>query len=136
MAQTNRPASQRAFPRGDMMSSNVRSTAASAYTMKLLCGTALVSSAMLFSTVANAQNETVTVTGTSIRGTAPVGSNIISVDRTTIEESGTTTISELMSNIPQVSGAGSANVFGSSGQRQETGGGNVVSPGIHSLGTQ
>lgn len=119
------------------MSSKVRSSTASAYTMKLLCCTALVgSAALLVSTAVQAQNEVVTVTGTSIRGTAPVGSNVISVDRAAIEESGATTISELMANIPQVSGAGSANGFGSSGQRQETGGGNVVSPGIHSLGTQ
>ena len=117
-----------------MTSSTARSRANSAYTVKLLASTALVGSAMFAASVAYAQNEVVTVTGTSIRGERPVGANVITVDRTSIEESGATTISELMTNIPQITGA--AGGFGSSGQRNEGGGGAIASPNIHSLGTQ
>jgi iron complex outermembrane receptor protein len=101
---------------------------------RLMLGSALASLALLAGGKAFAQNEQVVVTGTSIRGTAPIGSNIISVDRTSIEESGAVTISELMTNIPQITGASGG--FGSSGQRSEGGGGGFTSPNIHSLGTQ
>ena len=99
-----------------------------------MLGSALAGASIFAGSAALAQNETVTVTGTSIRGTAPIGSNIITVDRQAIEESGATTISELMTNIPQISGASGG--FGSSGQRSEGGGGGFTSPNIHSLGTQ
>ncbi len=46
--------------------------------------------------------EEIVVTGTLIRGTAPVGSNVIGVSQQKIEESGATTSGELLANIPQV----------------------------------
>jgi iron complex outermembrane recepter protein len=48
--------------------------------------------------------EEIVVTGTLIRGAeAPVGSNLIAVDREAIESSGATTTNELLATIPQVS---------------------------------
>ncbi len=117
-----------------MTSSNARPRAISAYTMKLLCGTALAGGALLAAPAAYAQNESIVVTGTSIRGVQPVGAAIINVDRQTIEETAAVTTSELLTNIPQITGA--AGGFGSSGQRNEGGGGAIASPNIHSLGTQ
>lgn len=75
--------------------------------------------------------ETVVVTGTSIRGAAPVGSNLITVDRASIEATGVQTTQELMTYIPAV-----AINFGSSGQVAENSGGNASGPTIHSLGSQ
>ncbi len=106
----------------------------SSLSTRLMLGSALVGGSALLAGAALAQNESITVTGTSIRGTAPVGSNVIAVDRAAIEESGAVTITELMTNIPQITGASGG--FGSSGQRNEGGGGGFSSPNIHSLGTQ
>jgi iron complex outermembrane receptor protein len=98
----------------------------------LLLGTALMSA---LATNASAQNtaatETVVVTGTSIRGAAPTGSNLITVDRANIEATGAQTTQELLTYVPQV------NInFGSSGQAIEGGGGNISGPTLHSLGNQ
>ena len=41
-----------------------------------------------------------TVTGTSIRGLAPVGSNLITVDQQAISDVGAVTISEVLANVP------------------------------------
>ena len=75
--------------------------------------------------------ETVIVTGTAIRGAAPTGSNLITVDRASIEALGVQTVQELLTDVPQV------NInFGSAGQAPEGGGGNISGPTIHSLGNQ
>jgi iron complex outermembrane recepter protein len=47
--------------------------------------------------------EQVVVTGTSIRGTAPVGSDLITVDQQAIQSSGALSIYELTKTIPEVS---------------------------------
>ena len=47
--------------------------------------------------------EEIVVTGTLLRGTAPVGSNVISVDQRQAEAQGVTTTDELLTTIPQVS---------------------------------
>ena len=55
--------------------------------------------------------ETVTVTGTNIRGAAPVGEPVIAIDRSAIENSSAVTVQQLLqTSAPQVNG------FGSSGQ--------------------
>ncbi len=112
-------------------SSDIRPVRMSA---RLMLGTALVGTAALLATAAQAQNENIVVTGTSIRGVQPVGAAIINVDRQTIDETAAVTTSELLTNIPQITGASGG--FGSSGQRNEGGGGAISSPNIHSLGTQ
>ena len=69
--------------------------------------------------------ETVTVTGTSIRGAQPTGSNLITLDRTTIESTGAQTVQQLLTTIPSVSG------FGSSPQGNQ---GVPAAIGIHGVG--
>src|SRR5438094_9685700 len=72
---------------------------------KLMCGSALAATAMFCATVAQAQNsntaiEEVVVTGTSIRGVAPVGSNLITIDQAAIEATGAQNIQQLLSSTP------------------------------------
>lgn len=47
----------------------------------------------------------IVVTGTSIRGVAPVGGNVVTVDAEAIEASGASSASEVLGLIPQVGGA-------------------------------
>jgi iron complex outermembrane receptor protein len=72
--------------------------------------------------------ETVVVTGTSIRGAAPVGSNVIAIGRTDIEATGAITMQELTSTIPAISG------FGTSSKPSEGIVGIESQPTIHNLG--
>src|SRR5690349_8821669 len=69
--------------------------------------------------------ETVLVTGTSIRGSVPVGSNMVSVGQDTIEKTAALNLSSLVNTVPSISTAGSLaqgeNVF------------SYYSPQIHSL---
>jgi iron complex outermembrane receptor protein len=98
---------------------------------RLMLGTAL--SGVMFAG-AMAQNassdvETVVSTGTSIRGVAPTGTNLITVDRAAIESTGAQTTQQLLSNTPQI------NTFGGSGQggsNSDFSGG--FAPAIHSIG--
>ena len=60
---------------------------------------------------ANAQNaipdvETVTVTGTSIRGAAPVGSNVITVDQEAMRTSGAVNAEQLLNTVTAISTSG------------------------------
>src|ERR1043166_7165487 len=71
--------------------------------------------------------ETVVVTGTSIRGAAPTGSNLLTADRAVIVDTGAKSVQELLTNVPQINVG-----FGSAGQAAEGGGGNVSAPNIHS----
>src|SRR3981081_1565657 len=52
--------------------------------------------------------EEVVVTGTSIRGTAPVGSNLITVNREAIAETGAQTMQQILASVPAVTGFGNA----------------------------
>src|ERR1043166_7412417 len=78
---------------------------------RLLTGAALA--AVLAPAGVLAQNnssvETVTVTGTNIRGTAPVGEPLIAIDRAAIENSAAVSVQQLLqTSAPQVNGFGSA----------------------------
>lgn len=84
-------------------------------TAALRCGAAL--SALTIGGVANAQttesHETATsteivVTGTMIRGVAPGGTNVIGVSQESVQETGASTVSQLLQTIPQF---GSFNSF-------------------------
>ena len=73
---------------------------------------ALVAAASFYAPAAWAQAaanasavEEVTVTGTSIRGTAPVGSNVITVDQQAIQTAGAKNMQELLNTIPALSTA-------------------------------
>src|ERR1700722_7250914 len=56
----------------------------------------------------SAKLEEVVVTGTSIRGTAPVGANLITVNKEAIAETGAQTLQEILASVPAVTGFGNA----------------------------
>jgi iron complex outermembrane recepter protein len=76
---------------------------------KLLCGASVGALATVMTGSAYAQAQapepesvTVTATGTSIKGIAPVGANLITVDAGTIKATGAITTDEILNQIPQV----------------------------------
>src|SRR5690242_12258095 len=79
---------------------------------------------------ADDQLQEVVVTGTSIRGAAPVGANLITVGREDIEASGAQTLQQVMRSVPAVTGFGNAaqGGFGSAD------GAGTFAPTIHGLG--
>jgi outer membrane receptor protein involved in Fe transport len=70
--------------------------------------------------------ETVTVTGTSIRGVAPIGANLVSVGRDTLEKSAAINASEMTNTVPAIT------QFGSAVQGENTY--SYYAPSIHGLG--
>ena len=56
----------------------------------------------------NSTIEQVTVTGTSIRGVAPIGSNLIAVDQQAIAETGGQTLAQVLVNVPAITSMGAA----------------------------
>ena len=52
--------------------------------------------------VTDKDGDTVVVTGTRIRGAVPAGANLLTLDRGNIEESGRTTVQDLLQTLPQV----------------------------------
>lgn len=71
--------------------------------------------------------EEVVVTGTSIRGVAPVGSNLITVTPADIQATGAQNVQDLLVTVPALLGMGAA------GQGQS--GGSAYQPVIHQLGS-
>jgi iron complex outermembrane receptor protein len=73
----------------------------------LLCGASLGALALTMTNAAQAQDdapiESVTVTGTMIKGINPVGSNLVTVDLATIKATGAMSTDEVLSQIPQIS---------------------------------
>jgi iron complex outermembrane receptor protein len=95
----------------------------------LRTGTALFA---LLATPAFAQTgsdtpEQVVVTGTSIRGVAPTGTNLINISSADIEASGAATVQAMLANSPVISGFGDAG----EGSRIHN---NYYQPSIHNLG--
>src|SRR5438094_7261986 len=91
--------------------------------------------AILWSAEARAQNdksniETVEVTGTIIRGSGPVGSNLITVDRSAIEASGAVTIQNILSEVPGLNNFGGAGQSAGNGVNSSDPAG-ASSPTIH-----
>jgi outer membrane receptor protein involved in Fe transport len=85
-----------------------------------------VSSAAFAQVPQPAQIEAVVVTGTSIRGVAPIGSNLVSIGREAVEKTAAINATELTNTVSAITTAGAAPV-----------GENVFSyfaPSIHSLG--
>jgi iron complex outermembrane receptor protein len=77
------------------------------FVKRLLCGASLGAIAVAIAGQAMAQDiqteaVTVTATGTSIKGIAPVGSNLITVDASTIKATGAITTDEILNQIPQI----------------------------------
>ena len=71
--------------------------------------------------------ESVTVTGTSIRGVATVGSNVINVGQQDIKATGAQTIADVLVNVPSITGMGSAG----QGENHTS----YYQPTIHQLGS-
>ena len=84
--------------------------------------------------------EEVVVTGTSIRGAAPVGSNLITVGREEIEASGAQTIQQVLRSVPAITGFGNSaqGVAGQGGGGaagfQSFDGAGSYTPTLHGLG--
>ena len=104
--------------------------------LKLNLGTsfvALLAAATI--TAANAQEtnatadsvEAVTVTGTSFRGVAPVGGNLVSVDRDVIEKTAAQNAQQMLKTVPAITGLGMSGVTQNAGN-------SYYAPTIHSLG--
>jgi iron complex outermembrane receptor protein len=72
----------------------------------------------------------VTATGTSIRGVAPVGANLITVDRQQIAETGAQTMQQILASVPSVTGFGNP-AQGNFGSADASG---TFAPTIHGLG--
>jgi len=71
--------------------------------------------------------ESVTVTGTSFRGVAPVGGNLVSVDRGEIEKTAAQNAQQILKNVPAITGLGMSGVTQNAGN-------SYYAPTIHSLG--
>lgn len=97
-------------------------------TVALIAATTFLPSASHAQTAASPPVEEVVVTGTSIRGISPVGSNLISVGQEEIADTGGITLEQVMSDIPVLTG------FGQAGQGSEAGS-TVFAPNIHQLGS-
>ena len=105
----------------------------SSLAMKLLVGSAL-SSLAVASAYAQGNNqtaaaETVVVTGTSIRGAAPVGADLQTVGRAQIESTMQPTAQSLLADLPELGNFGTSAV---GNQNSDRGGG--FSPTIHNVG--
>lgn len=74
-------------------------------------------------------NADIIVTGSSIRGVAPVGSPVTNIGRTDIDKVGATNVTELLRSVPSVGSFGSSG--GNSGQNQAN---FVDQPAIHGIG--
>lgn len=77
-----------------------------------------------------ADQSEIVVTGTLIRGVAPVGSPVITVTPQDIKETGGRTINDVLSTVPQFSNLFNQTVTGAVGQGRQ-----VVQPRIHGLDT-
>jgi iron complex outermembrane recepter protein len=76
--------------------------------LALIIATPGLALAQAANTAAAADVEQVVVTGTAIRGVAPVGSAVVSLNRATIEASGIRDAATLITNLPQGSGVGAS----------------------------
>lgn len=102
---------------------------------KWMCGTALSVASVLaapaaFAADAPTQVDEIVVTGTSIRGVAPVGSSVVAVGQDQIQSTGAQTIQQVLKSVPSVVGLGAAGqgAFGSAD------GAGTNAPTIHGLG--
>ncbi|HVY33489.1 MAG TPA: TonB-dependent receptor [Caulobacteraceae bacterium] len=102
---------------------------------RLMGGVSLASMLALIASAAMAQStpaapDTIVITGTSIRGAAPVGAAVVTVGQEQIEKTADQTVQQILQNVPSVVGLQSAGqgAFGSAD------GAGVDAPTIHGLG--
>ncbi len=70
----------------------------------------------------------VVVTGTSIRGVAPVGSNLITLDRQQIDQTSAQTVQQILRDVPAITGLGATPQGGNPGN-------SFYAPTIHGIGS-
>jgi iron complex outermembrane recepter protein len=70
----------------------------------------------------------IVVTGTSIRGVAPVGSNLVTVDRLQIDQTSAQTVQQILRTVPSITGSGSTPQGGNAGN-------SFYAPTIHGIGS-
>jgi iron complex outermembrane receptor protein len=109
-------------------------------TRRLMCGASVVIVAALTATNALAaaaaasapatELAEVVVTGTSIRGQAPVGSSVVSIGQESIEKTAAQTVQQVLKSVPSVVGLGAAGQ-GGFGSADNAG---TDAPTIHGLG--
>jgi iron complex outermembrane receptor protein len=122
--------STRKMPRGAMLASRCCTVAAAvAASLALLSPQAFAQTAEQ-GAAASEDLEEIVVTGTSIRGAAPVGTGLITVGREEIESTGATTVQQILEMVPAVTGMGTAGQ-GNFGSADASG---VDAPTIHGLG--
>jgi iron complex outermembrane receptor protein len=81
------------------------------------------------STAASSDNlDAIVVTGTSIRGVAPVGSNLVTVDRQQIDQTSSQTVQQILRTVPSITGSGSTPQGGNAGN-------SFYAPTIHGIGS-
>ncbi|MDO6414335.1 TonB-dependent receptor [Sphingomonas sp. BIUV-7] len=73
-------------------------------------------------------DEDIVVTGTSIRGVAPVGSNLMAVARQEIDQTSAQTVQQILRTAPAITGSGSTPQGGNAGN-------SFYAPTIHGLGS-
>jgi iron complex outermembrane receptor protein len=111
------------------------------FAAKLLCGASIATIAALAGGAAQAQGpsaqaapqdtvEEIVVTGTSIRGVAPVGATVVSVGQQQIQETAAQTVQQVLQSVPSVVGLGAAGQ-GGFGSADASG---TNAPTIHGLG--
>jgi len=81
------------------------------------------------STASSSDNlDAIVVTGTSIRGVAPVGSNLVTVDRQQIDQTSSQTVQQILRTVPSITGSGSTPQGGNAGN-------SFYAPTIHGIGS-
>ena len=95
-------------------------------TLAFIAATAVVPALAQSARPGEAPVESVTVTGTSIRGVAPVGANVITVGPLEMQKQGGQTLDEILKQVPSLSNMGQVG----QGQHNST----YFSPNIHQLG--
>jgi iron complex outermembrane receptor protein len=72
--------------------------------------------------------DAIVVTGTSIRGEAPVGSNLVTVDRQQIDQTSAQTVQQILRTVPSITGSGATPQGGNPGN-------SFYAPTIHGIGS-
>src|SRR3984885_9310917 len=96
----------------------------SAALASFISSVAMAQTAAAPAATADADLQEIVVTGTLIRGTAPVGSSLIAVDQAQLQATGGNTVIDMLRDVPQVTNLGV-----SEGQRSGTGGATNITLG-------
>jgi iron complex outermembrane recepter protein len=85
--------------------------------------------AAIASSAGPAENlDEIIVTGTSIRGVAPVGSNLVTIGRLQIDQTSAQTVQQILRTVPSITGSGSTPQGGNAGN-------SFYAPTIHGIGS-